>query len=110
MQIGFLGAGKMAQAMARGLLASGTFTRDRIIASAVDDLSANEMRSLGVEVTNNNYEVVEQREIVVVAVKPNVVQTVLQQVSPIVTPENLIVSVAAGVPLGIMEKVSLISF
>ncbi|XP_028516603.1 pyrroline-5-carboxylate reductase, partial [Exaiptasia diaphana] len=61
-------------------------------------------QSLGVEVTNNNYEVVEQREIVVVAVKPNVVQTVLQQVSPIVTPENLIVSVAAGVPLGIMEK------
>ncbi|KXJ25531.1 Pyrroline-5-carboxylate reductase [Exaiptasia diaphana] len=62
------------------------------------------VKSLGVEVTNNNYEVVEQREIVVVAVKPNVVQTVLQQVSPIVTPENLIVSVAAGVPLGIMEK------
>lgn len=57
------------------------------------------------EVTDNNLEVVENRQIVVVAVKPNVVRTVLQQVSPIVTPENLIVSVAAGVPLGIMEKV-----
>lgn len=50
-------------------------------------------------------EVVDHSEIVVVAVKPNVVQTVLRQVSPIVTPDNLIVSVAAGVPLGVMEQV-----
>ncbi|KAK3753325.1 hypothetical protein QZH41_015274, partial [Actinostola sp. cb2023] len=59
---------------------------------------------LGVQVTDNNLEVVEHREIIVVAVKPNIVPAVLNQISPMISQDNLIVSLAAGVPLGVMEE------
>lgn len=62
-------------------------------------------QSLGVYVTEHNQEVVDQRDIVVIAVKPNVVPTVLNEVAPIITPDSLIVSLAAGVTLDSMERV-----
>ncbi|XP_001626073.2 pyrroline-5-carboxylate reductase 2 [Nematostella vectensis] len=104
MSIGFLGAGKMAQAMARGLLASGTFTREQIIASSIDDITSKEMRGLGIHVTDNNCEAAGNKDIVIVAVKPNVVKDVLSEIAPVITPKNLVVSIAAGVSLKSMEK------
>lgn len=104
MSIGFLGAGKMAQAMARGLLASGTVTRDRIFASDVDDRVANLMKGLGVQMSKNNRDVVQATDVVVVAVKPSQVSRVLEEVSPMLTSNKLIVSVAAGVTINAIEK------
>ena len=37
--------------------------------------------------------------------KPNIVPAVLNQISPMISQDNLIVSLAAGVPLGVMEEV-----
>ena len=59
----------------------------------------------GVRTTTNNSEVVTASEIVIVAVKPHIVETVLREVSPAVTKKHLFVSVAAGITIAEMEEV-----
>jgi pyrroline-5-carboxylate reductase len=59
----------------------------------------------GIHVTCNNQETVQDSKIVVVAVKPHVVSSVLKEVSPVVTKEHLIVSIAAGVKIRSIEQV-----
>ena len=55
--------------------------------------------------THNNIEAVKNSEVVWIAVKPHLVAKVLREVSPFVTPDHLIMSVAAGVTISTMEKV-----
>ena len=59
----------------------------------------------GVTTTTNNSEVVAASEIVIIAVKPHIVETVLREVSPDVTSKHLFVSVAAGITIAEMEEV-----
>lgn len=94
----------MAQAIARGLLVSGTVARDRIFASDTSEKARNDMKDLGVQATKHNGEVVQEADVVLVAVKPNIVPGVLREVAPTVTSKKLLVSVAAGVTLEAMEK------
>ena len=58
--------------------------------------------------TTNNCSVVEASEIIVIAVKPHLIQTVLEEISPVVTERHLFVSVAAGITIADMQTVSLI--
>ncbi|RWS02839.1 pyrroline-5-carboxylate reductase 1-like protein [Dinothrombium tinctorium] len=104
--VGFIGAGRMAQALSRGFLAAGVTNAQRIIASAPreDMKSIAAMQSLGCRTTNNNIDVVDNSEIVILAVKPPVVSSILKEVSSSVTQEHLIISVALGIPLHIMEE------
>lgn len=61
---------------------------------------------MGITFTNSNVEVVCGSDIVFVAVKPYLVQDVLNQVSQYVTDRHIVVSVAAGVTLATLEEVS----
>lgn len=54
----------------------------------------------------SNKEVVEKSQMIVLAVKPNVVSPVLQEVSPTISKEKLVVSIAGGIPISFIEKVS----
>jgi pyrroline-5-carboxylate reductase len=98
--VGFLGAGKMATALARGWLAAGLTTPERIIAS--DPLPAAResfQQSVGARAVTDNRQVVQGSEIVVLAVKPQMLATVLDDVRETVTGRHLVVSIVAGVPL-----------
>ena len=57
------------------------------------------------ETTTDNLEVVQNNEVVIVAVKPYIVNKVLREVAPVVHKNSLIVSVAAGITLKSMENV-----
>lgn len=61
----------------------------------------------GVTVTANNLEVVEKSQIVWLAVKPHAIGRVLREVTPVVRPDQLIISTAAGIPIKEVEKVLL---
>lgn len=63
------------------------------------------LQELGIAVTHSNLEVVCGSDVVFVAVKPHLVQLVLNEVSQHVTDRHIIVSVAAGVTLATMEEV-----
>jgi pyrroline-5-carboxylate reductase len=104
MKIGFLGAGKMATALAKGFLQAGLTTADQIIASdPYEAARAAIARESGSKTTARNTEVLEAAEVIVLAVKPDQVNSVLDEIKPKFTPRHLLVSIAAGVPLTRME-------
>ncbi|XP_065212741.1 pyrroline-5-carboxylate reductase 1, mitochondrial [Planococcus citri] len=105
-RVGFLGAGKMAQALAKGFLKSGLVKSNGIIAScAPNDLaSAQAFESLGSKVTFDNREVAQNSDVMIVAVKPSIVPIVLSDIKDHVTDKSLLLSIAMGVTLDTLQK------
>jgi pyrroline-5-carboxylate reductase len=102
--IGFLGAGKMATALARGFLLGGLVTPKRIIASDVIEAARNSfVRDSGAKSTASNSEVAQFADVLVLAVKPDQVAGVLAEVRDHITSKHLLISIAAGVPLVRLE-------
>ncbi len=103
--IGFLGAGKMATALARGVIQAGVVPAAQVIAS--DPVPAAReafAQATGARVTDRNAEVVAASDLVVVAVKPDQVVGLLSELSAVwEVPRHLVVSIAAGVTLARME-------
>lgn len=102
--IGFLGAGKMATALARGFVRAGLVKPAQLIAS--DPAEAARARfagDTGGRTTVLNREVLEFSGRVFLAVKPDQVRSVLAEVRPYFTRRHLLVSVAAGFSLSRLE-------
>ncbi|NQT86901.1 pyrroline-5-carboxylate reductase, partial [bacterium] len=104
--LGFLGAGKMAEALARGILGKGLIEPDRILMSDVSaERRALVAETIGVQAIEQNTDLIEQSSILVLALKPNCVRDVLPDLAPLVTPEKLVVSIAAGITLWELEQI-----
>lgn len=103
--IGFLGAGNMAGALIKGLLHSGVVEPSGIVASDVKNDRLKQLHDLhGIRVTQDNHALVREADVVVLAVKPQVIDKVLTLVGGDVRRETLVVSVAAGVPIEAIES------
>ncbi len=99
-RIGFLGAGRMASALARGWIAAGLTTADRVLAS--DPIAAAREGFAGADslrTVASNPEVVAHGDLLVLAVKPQSMKALLEEIRPLLTDRHLIVSIAAGVSL-----------
>jgi len=96
--IGFLGAGNMAEALIKGLLASKIVSPVQITAC---DKSSERLLLLAekyeIKLFNKNFEVAKNSNIIFITVKPGDVTEVLKEIAPELTPDKLIISVAAGV-------------
>ena len=104
LKIGFLGAGKMATALAKGLLHARLTRPTSLIASdVVEAARAAFARETGAEITAFNPDVVKVASIIVLAVKPHQVAGALQEVRENFTERHLLVSIAAGVTLARLE-------
>ncbi|MDR1442534.1 MAG: pyrroline-5-carboxylate reductase [Bifidobacteriaceae bacterium] len=101
MEIGFIGAGNMAQAIIEGIVASGAVAADEICAHDPDAAKLKEFaKATGMVAFAGNEEVVAASGTVVLAVKPQYLPGVLEQVGgQIVAKAPLVVSIAAGVTL-----------
>jgi pyrroline-5-carboxylate reductase len=103
-RIGMLGAGNMAGALIRGLLASKSVTTEQITAS---DVRADHLKQLeaeyGIKTFSDNRQLAAASNLVVLAVKPQVVDRVLDQMADAFSPDTLLVSIAAGVPIRSLE-------
>lgn len=99
-RIGFLGAGKMASALARGWLHAGLVASDRLSASdplpAAREAFAKETAAF---VSANNHEIASRSDLLVLAVKPQNMAGLLADIKPVVTVKHLVLSIAAGVTL-----------
>lgn len=99
-RIGFLGAGKMATALARGWARAGLATADHIVASdPVPQARQSFATETGSRATADNREVVEAADLLVLAVKPQSMASLLKEIRPAVTTRHLVLSIAAGIPL-----------
>jgi pyrroline-5-carboxylate reductase len=98
--LGFVGAGRMATALVQGLLRAGLSIKDRVLATdALEAARTQFTQATGVQAVADNRLAVEQREIVILAVKPQTMPTVLAELRPLVTPRQLVISIAAGITL-----------
>jgi pyrroline-5-carboxylate reductase len=105
MKTGFLGAGKMATALARGLVNAGLTTPDLLFASDPFEPARRTFAAdTGGRIVEQNADVIAQAEVVFLAVKPGQVDEVLQSIRSAWRPACLLVSIAAGIPLARLES------
>lgn len=103
--VGFLGAGKMATALAKGFVNAGLVSAQGILASDVDEKARSLFTSeSGGKSLEGNQEVVRGAGILILAVKPDQVKTVLEEIGPGISAEHLVISIAAGVTLARLEQ------
>jgi len=104
--LGFLGAGQMAEAIARGVIGAGILKPDGILASDVAEDRREVFRSLGASVTADNAEVVRGCRDVIVAVKPQNLPTLLPEIGPALSAKHLLMTICAGCPTAQFEAAS----
>lgn len=103
--IGFLGAGKMATALAKGFIRAGLTPSKQVIASDPISLAREHFsKETGGKATESNREVARRAHILVLAVKPGNVKELLQELDGILTEKHLLISIAAGVTIATLES------
>jgi pyrroline-5-carboxylate reductase len=103
--IGFLGAGRMATALALGFLKARIVRPGQVFAS---DLLPAARKSFGAatgaRICGSNLEVLRSASVIVLAVKPQQADEVLAEIQPIFTPRHLLISIAAGLRLARLQS------
>lgn len=103
--LGFIGAGNMAGSLIGGLLADG-WPVDHIRAADINAQQSSQLAErFGIHAVTDNATVVEQADILILAVKPQVMQQVVRGIAPGVQKKRpLVISVAAGITLDALEE------
>lgn len=104
-KIGFVGAGAMAEALLKGMLTSGLFVRGDILAADVNPARLQYLtEKYGIKTVPENKDVIRDSDIVVLAVKPAVIPSLLNETGPLARAGQLFISVAAGISTGLIES------
>lgn len=104
-KIGFIGAGKMATAIIKGIIDSGFCESKNILVSDVNEEALKKMKEdLNITPATSNNEVVKNSDIIFFAVKPFVMKDVLSGVKADFNDKKLLVSIAAGVSTETIEQ------
>jgi pyrroline-5-carboxylate reductase len=99
-KLGFLGGGNMSQAILKGLLSASVINPKEIIVSDVDSKKLNSLKKdFKINTTLKNRETVTKSDVIIISVKPQNVDEVLQDTSDLAHGKKLFISVAAGVPI-----------
>lgn len=103
LKIGFIGGGKMAQALAKGFIRAGVSKGDMILASCLpnDASSIEAFKEMGSNTVFTNGPVVDYGDILILSVKPQVIPNILPDLKNY---NKLLMSIAMGVPLAYLEK------
>ena len=105
-RIGFIGGGKMAAAIIKGIINSNWCDSKNII---VSDKNEDALKLLGetyeIKTTLSNIDVIKNANIILFAVKPFVLKDVLNEIKPYITPKHIILSIAAGVAINTIEEI-----
>lgn len=100
-----VGVGKLGEALVTGLLKQGDLRREDIAGSVAHESSVERVRQrLGIHVTLDNRELVQDRDIVLLAVKPQNMDKVARDIGEVVTSQQLIITVAASVTTTFVEQ------
>jgi len=104
-RVAFIGCGNMGSALISGILRSWLISRDKVLVTDIRPERLEYMREKeGVSTTENNREAVEKSDVIVLAVKPQVIGKVLSEIRDVVTEDKVIISIAAGITTGFVEE------
>src|SRR5882724_12899784 len=99
-RIGFFGAGQMASALARGWTAAGLVTPEEGLAGDPSpEARGHFTQRCGWKAVPSNRDVVVDSDLLILAVKPQVMSAVIADVRSLIKPRHLVVSIAAGIAL-----------
>src|SRR3970282_547583 len=97
-KIGVIGAGKIGSAIVRGVIRAGLARKQQVMASNVSRALRQALaKGLGVKVTPSNGQVCDFADIIILAVKPQILDPVVKEIAKNLGRTKLLVSVAAGV-------------
>lgn len=104
-KIAFLGTGNMAEAFVKGLLRAGTAAPDEILCSEPrPERRAEIEQRYGVATTDDNLAAAAKSDIVVLSVKPQSMDELLEAIAPAIDHSKLVISIAAGVPIAAIAR------
>jgi pyrroline-5-carboxylate reductase len=96
--IGFIGAGNMAEALIKGIVAAGLFTPQTIHASDIRDTQLKKIKkTYGIKTYKDNAEIIARTGTIILAIKPQNMKDVLSEIAPLMAKNHLIISLAAGI-------------
>jgi pyrroline-5-carboxylate reductase len=104
-KIGFIGAGKMAQAMIEGILKTNQIGKENIMASAMSEKTIDKIKTnYQIAATNDNLEVARFSDILFLAVKPDLHSQVIAEIKNDIKHDVIIITIAAGITLQDIER------
>jgi pyrroline-5-carboxylate reductase len=105
-KLGFIGGGNMTEALLKGLLASSSVgPKDILVSDLLSDRLEYLNKEYKVKTTNDSRKLVQKSDILILAIKPQVVGKVLESFSDIVDNHKVIISVAAGISINFIEDI-----
>ena len=103
--IGMIGTGNMGSALIDGLIGCGAAKAENILCSDANERQLERIRNkYQVGTTTDNVEVVKKSDIVIYAIKPQIMASVLKETADHLNMDKLVISIAAGVPLAAIES------
>ena len=104
-KICIIGTGNMGEALVSGLVGSGSSGPEKIICTDVREAKLKAIeKEYGVKTTTNNLEAVMKSDIVIYAVKPQIMAAVIKETVEKLDMSKLVISIAAGVPMAALES------
>lgn len=104
-KVAFLGGGRMGEALVSGLIRSGGRSADEIMVTSRREERSRELaETYGIDSTLSNADAVSWADVLVLTVKPQDMEVLLSQIQEHVTPQQLVVSFAAGIRTSFVEK------
>lgn len=101
--VGFVGGGKMAEALISGLLRDTAIDTAQVVVCEIHPERAQYLRETYAIRSCDFGEIAERADIIVIAVKPQVVPDVIASLAPHITARHMVISIAAGVPTSTFE-------
>ncbi|XP_020085678.1 pyrroline-5-carboxylate reductase [Ananas comosus] len=103
-KLGFIGAGNLAESIARGVAKSSVLPPSSIRTAHRRPDRRAVFQSFGVRIFDSNAQVVDDSDVVIISVKPQAVKHVLLELRPFFTEEKLLVSIAAGIKMKDLQE------
>ncbi|MBI4730356.1 MAG: pyrroline-5-carboxylate reductase [Acidobacteria bacterium] len=104
-KLAILGGGQMGEALLGGLIDAKWASPAEIVVAEIHEGRREQLaQRYGVRVTDDGAEAARQSETVLLAVKPQDMEAVLDSISRVVTEEHLVISIAAGIPIAHIEE------
>jgi len=91
--LGFVGAGKLAETLTKGFIAAGALQINNVWASAP---AFTPLMKIGCKATTDNVKLIKESQLIALSVKPQILPKVLREISPHITRDHLLLSFAAG--------------
>ncbi|HKN19542.1 MAG TPA: NAD(P)-binding domain-containing protein, partial [Dissulfurispiraceae bacterium] len=100
--IGFIGGGKMAEALIKGITSKGN--KNIFVSEPIEERRLYLESTYGIKASASNKEVADSCRVIILAVKPQNMAAVLAEIAASITGDKTVVSIAAGITLAFLEE------